>query len=144
MMEKRIQEIEEATATLRQELSRLQSEWLDYGIDRSQTDLKISQLTVKVDKLDVVAKRTLKQLDGVYRLAVQTSDNQDFLMRKLTELTDQTSRLEEELADVKRTIFEHTILLRNLRRDVEQIKTDVADLKTGQTQILEALRNLQR
>ncbi len=155
-MEKRFQDIEEATAALKQEVSRLQSDWLDYGIDRSQTDLKISQLAVKIDTLDVVAKRTAKQLDGVFRLAVQTSDNQEFLVKKLAELTDQVNRLEEELGLVKRSVFEHTILLKNLRRDVEDLKMDMAQLKSsvgglnekvdrleqGQNQILEAIRNL--
>lgn len=136
-MEKRIQEMEELVATLRRDFGELQRQMFDGAVDRKE-------LKASVNDLELQVARLIRMVNLIHQLAVSTSDGQEFLVKKQTELTDQFTRMEEELADVKRTVFEHTILLKNLRRDVEQIKTDVADLKTGQAQILEAIRNLQR
>jgi chromosome segregation ATPase len=150
-MEKRIQEVEELVTTLRRDFGELQRQMFDGAVDRKE-------LKASVNDLEVQVARLARMVNLVHQLAVSTSDGQEFLVKKLDELTIQFTRMEEELTDVKRTVFEHTILLKNLRRDVEQIKvdvaelksdvaqikTDVADLKTGQTQILEAIRNLQR
>ncbi len=134
-MEKRIQEMEELVATLRRDFGELQRQMFDGTVDRKEVKASVNDLELQVARLARV-------VNVIHQLAVSTSDGQEFLVKKLTELTDQFTRMEEEMADVKRTVFEHTILLKNLRRDVEGIKTDVADLKTGQAQILEAIQNL--
>lgn len=136
-MEKRIREVEELISTLRREFGELQRQMFDGAVDRKE-------LKASVNDLELQVARLARVVNAIHQLAVSTSDNQEFLVKKLTELTDQTSRFEEELADVKPTVYEHTILLKNLRRAMESLKTDVADLKTGQSQILEAVRNLQR
>lgn len=171
-MEERILKIEQQLFSLKRDVGQLREVAAELVIGQGQHDLALIQVRNTLDehaeKLTQLARVTAEILAQFLPLREEVFKNTEnilFLVKSHGELTDKVSRMEEELGEVKRTVFEHTILLKNLRRDVEQIKvdvaelksdvaelksdvaqirTDVADLKTGQTQILEAIRNLQR
>ena len=178
-MEERILKIEQQLHSLKRDVGQLREVAAELVIGQGQHDLALIQLRNTLDehdeKLNQLARVTaeiLAQFIPLREEVFKNTENLHFLVKSHGGLTDKVNRLDEELGEVKRTVFEHTILLKNLRRDVEQIKvdvaelkadvaelktdvaevktdvaqikTDVADLKTGQAQILEALRNLQR
>lgn len=139
-MEERILKIEQQLFSLKRDVGQLREVAAELVIGQGQHDLALIQVRNTLDehaeKLTQLARVTaeiLAQFIPLREEIFQNTENVLFLVKSHGELTDKVNRMEEELGEVKRTVFEHTILLKNLRRDVEQIKVDVAGLKTDVT-----------
>ncbi|MBC7893107.1 MAG: hypothetical protein H7Y12_12895, partial [Sphingobacteriaceae bacterium] len=81
-MEKRFQEVEELVAALRRDVGELQRQLFDSTVDRKEMKASLSELELQITRLTRV-------VTAIHQLAVSTSDNQEFLVKKLAELTDQ-------------------------------------------------------
>jgi len=127
-MEDRIQSIEMEILSLKRDVGRVRESTSELNFKQSAAELALIRLTNALAEVR-------EDLASLSKMAFQTSDSLVFLLKKHGELTDQVNRLEEEIGHVKRAVFEHTILLKNLRRDVEQVKADVIELKEGMANV---------
>lgn len=141
-MEERILKIEQQLLSLKRDVGQLREVAAELVIGQGQNDLILIQMRNRLDEheqkliqLARVSAEILSQFIPLREEIFQNTENVLFLVKSHGELTDKVNRMEEELGEVKRTVFEHTILLKNLRRDVEQIKVDVAELKTDVAEI---------